>query len=85
MAVESAPMPAWWDPRRSRRTMREAHQLWAFIPHARIAPERAAEFWKRAMELVHEFDELPRSGDTVYGFAVGIYPTDQPILPPEDG
>jgi hypothetical protein len=37
------------------------------------------------MELVHEFDELPRSGATVYGFAVGIYPTDHhPILPPED-
>ena len=23
-----------------------------------------------------EFDQLPRSGDTVYGFAVGVYPTD---------
>src|SRR5262245_12228672 len=62
----------------------EDHQLWAFIRHARISPERAGEFWKRAMELVHAFDELPRSGDTVYGFAVGIYPTDQPTLPPED-
>lgn len=48
---------------------------------------RAAAFssYARAMELVHEFDELPRSGDTAYGFAVGIYPTDQPILPPEGG
>ncbi|MGH3455122.1 MAG: ArsR/SmtB family transcription factor [Nocardioidaceae bacterium] len=62
----------------------EAHQLWAFIRHARISPDRASEFWKRAMELVHEFDELPRSGATVYGFAVGIYPTDYPTLPPQN-
>lgn len=62
----------------------ETHQLWAFIRHARISPERAAEFWSRAMELVHEFDELPRSGATVYGFAVGIYPTHHPTLPPKD-
>jgi hypothetical protein len=32
-------------------------------------------------ELVAEFDRLPRSGETVYGFAVGIYPTDHPTLP----
>jgi DNA-binding transcriptional ArsR family regulator len=62
----------------------QAHRLWAFIRHARISPERAAEFWTRAMELVHEFDELPRSGATVYGFTVGIYPTDYPTLPPTD-
>jgi hypothetical protein len=31
--------------------------------------------------LVSEFDQLPRSGDTVYGFAVGVYPTDHPALP----
>jgi DNA-binding transcriptional ArsR family regulator len=62
----------------------EAQQLWAFIRHARISPKRASEFWARAMELVHEFDELPRSGDTVYGFTVGIYPTDYPTLPPTD-
>ena len=43
--------------------------------------ERRSEFWQRAMELVHEFDQLPRSGDTVYGFVLGIYPTDYPMLP----
>ena len=32
-------------------------------------------------ELVAEFDQLPRSGKTMYGFAVGVYPTDQPTLP----
>ena len=28
-----------------------------------------------------EFDRLPRTGETVYGFAVGVYPTDHPTLP----
>jgi hypothetical protein len=32
-------------------------------------------------ELVGEFDRLPRSGDTTYGFAIGVYPTDLPTLP----
>lgn len=57
-------------------------KLWGFIRHARIAEPQVAEFWERMAELVTEFDRLPRSGDTVYGFAVGIYPTDQPPLPP---
>jgi DNA-binding transcriptional ArsR family regulator len=59
----------------------EAHELWAFTRHARISAERVTEFWQRAMDLVHEFDQLPRSGDTVYGFVVGLYPTDYPMLP----
>jgi DNA-binding transcriptional ArsR family regulator len=61
----------------------ESRQLWAFIRHARIPPERAAEFWNRILEAVHEFDRLPRSGDTVYGFVLGLYPTDYPTLPPK--
>lgn len=63
-----------------------AHRLWSFIRHARITPDRVSEFWERAMELVHEFDHLPRSGDTTYGFALGIYPIpDYPTLSdPED-
>jgi DNA-binding transcriptional ArsR family regulator len=59
----------------------EAHRLWSFIRHARIPPQRAAEFWRRVEPLIHEFDQLPRSGDTVYAFVVGIYPTDFPTLP----
>jgi hypothetical protein len=60
----------------------EAHQLRSFIRHARIPPERAAEFWRKARELIHEFDQLPRSGDTVYGFTIGLYPiSDYPRLP----
>jgi DNA-binding transcriptional ArsR family regulator len=64
----------------------QAHRLWSFIRHARIPPERVAEFWTQAMALVHEFDRLPRSGDTPYGFVVGVYPIpDYPMLPdPEE-
>jgi DNA-binding transcriptional ArsR family regulator len=58
-------------------------QLRAFIRHARIAEEQAAEFWDRIEQVIHEFDRLPRSGDTAYGFAVGLYPMlDYPTLPP---
>ncbi|GAB3591950.1 hypothetical protein GCM10027446_11720 [Angustibacter peucedani] len=56
-------------------------KLWGFVRHARLPEERASQFWERIADLVREFDELPRSGDTVYGFAVGIYPTDHPRLP----
>jgi DNA-binding transcriptional ArsR family regulator len=56
-------------------------KLWGFIRHARISEAQAAQFWKRMAELVAEFDQLPRSGETVYGFAVGVYPSDQPTLP----
>ena len=56
-------------------------KLWGFIRHARITEEQASEFWERMAELVAEFDRLPRSGDTMYGFAVGVYPTDHPTLP----
>ena len=56
-------------------------KLWGFIRHARISDAQASDFWERMAELVAEFDQLPRSGDTMYGFAVGVYPTDQPTLP----
>ena len=56
-------------------------KLWGFIRHARVSEEQMSGFWERMAELVTEFDRLPRSGDTVYGFAVGVYPTDHPTLP----
>ena len=59
-------------------------KLWGFIRHARISEAQASAFWERMAELVDEFDRLPRSGDTMYGFAVGVYPTDQPTLPAAD-
>ncbi len=59
-------------------------KLWGFIRHARISEGQASAFWERMAELVAEFDHLPRSGETMYGFAVGVYPTDQPTLPPDN-
>jgi len=59
-------------------------KLWGFIRHARISEKQASGFWERMAELVAEFDQLPRSGDTMYGFAIGVYPTDQPTLPSGD-
>ena len=56
-------------------------RLWGFIRHARITEAQASAFWHRIAELVEEFDRLPRSGDTMYGLAVGVYPTDHPTLP----
>lgn len=59
----------------------EGGKLWGFIRHARISQDQASEFWNRMAELVDEFDRMPRSGETMYGLAIGIYPTDHPTLP----
>jgi len=59
----------------------EADKLYTTIRHARIPGQAAAEFWKRVEALVREFTQLPRSGDTVFGFAANLYPTDHPTLP----
>jgi DNA-binding transcriptional ArsR family regulator len=61
-----------------------AHQadvLRSTLLHARIPRERAAEFWDRVQALEREFTQIPREGDTVYGFTAGLYPTDHPTLP----
>jgi DNA-binding transcriptional ArsR family regulator len=63
----------------------EADQLRSILRHARIPAENAAEFWERVVDaLTRELAQLPRSGDTVYGFAAGLYPTDYPTLPDPD-
>lgn len=59
----------------------EQGRLWGFIRHARISEDQASQFWDRMTQLVDEFDRMPRSGETMYGFAIGIYPTDHPALP----
>ncbi|MFD6753307.1 ArsR/SmtB family transcription factor [Micromonospora gifhornensis] len=61
----------------------EQGKLWGFIRHARISEAQAAQFWDRMAQLVDEFDRMPRSGETMYGFAIGVYPTDHPTLPRE--
>jgi DNA-binding transcriptional ArsR family regulator len=62
----------------------EQGTLWGFIRHARISQSQASQFWDRIAQLVEEFDRMPRSGEAMYGFAVGIYPTDHPTLPPAE-
>jgi DNA-binding transcriptional ArsR family regulator len=62
----------------------QADTLRSIIRHARIPAERAAEFWRRVFQLTNDFAQLPRSGDTVYGFVAGLYPTEYPTLPPND-
>ncbi|MEZ0068323.1 DNA-binding transcriptional ArsR family regulator [Streptacidiphilus sp. MAP12-20] len=64
----------------------ELGQVRQFIRRARISEGQAAEFWERVEQVIHEFDTLPRSGETVYGFTVGVYPIpDYPTLPPTQG
>ena len=62
----------------------EEGKLWGFIRHARMSQTQASRFWDRMAALVDEFDRTPTSGDTVYGFAIGIYPTDHATLPPAE-
>lgn len=63
----------------------ENRELWGFIRHARITKAQAGAFWEQMAELVRRFETLQRTGDTIYGFALGIYPTEQAPLPPPDG
>jgi DNA-binding transcriptional ArsR family regulator len=62
----------------------EADRLRAILRRARIPADRAAEFWDRVFELTKEFGQIPRSGDTVYAFVAGLFPTDYPTLPERD-
>ena len=60
-------------------------RLWGFIRHARISEAQKEEFWHRMAALVDEFDRLPREGDLVHGFAIGVYPIEgYPQLPGAD-
>jgi DNA-binding transcriptional ArsR family regulator len=53
------------------------------LRYARITGERADEWQDRLMELVHDFTEEERGGETTYGLLVAMYPTDRPHLPDE--
>jgi hypothetical protein len=63
----------------------EADDLRSVLRHIRIPPDRAEEFWERVVALAQELARTPRSGDTVYGFVAGLYPSDHPALPDEGG
>ena len=51
--------------------------------YAWIDQGRAAEFWERVMDLVAEYDQLPRttSGTRAYALLTAMYPTEHPRLP----
>jgi DNA-binding transcriptional ArsR family regulator len=51
---------------------------------ARIPVERAVEFSDRIVDLAEEFLSLPRSGDKVFGYLAGVFPTDHPTFADED-
>jgi DNA-binding transcriptional ArsR family regulator len=67
-AAESAPAHA-------------ADELRCTLVHARIPIEEVRSFWAQVQELARQFAQIPRSGDQVYGFAAGLYPTEAPALP----
>ena len=63
----------------------EADRLSSILRHARVPRELARDFWDRVVVMAGEFAQMPRTGDTVYGFAAGLYPTEYPALPdPKD-
>jgi DNA-binding transcriptional ArsR family regulator len=62
-----------------------ADELRCTLVHARIPIEDVRAFWGEVQQLARRFAQIPRSGDQVYGFAAGLYPTDAPTLPPKRG
>lgn len=52
---------------------------------ARIPERRAHAFAERLGELMMEFAEEPREGETTYALVYGVFPTDRPALPGADG
>jgi DNA-binding transcriptional ArsR family regulator len=58
-----------------------ADELRCLLEHARIPIEEVRNFWAQVQQLARRFAQIPRSGDQVYGFAAGLYPTDAPTLP----
>jgi DNA-binding transcriptional ArsR family regulator len=58
-----------------------ADDLRCTLVHARIPIEEVRAFWAEVQEIARRFSQIPRSGDQVYGFVAGLYPTDAPTLP----
>jgi DNA-binding transcriptional ArsR family regulator len=61
-----------------------ADDLRCTLVHARIPREEVRNFWAEVQEVARRFAQIPRSGDQVYGFVAGLYPTDAPTLPDAD-
>ena len=66
------------------RQAKEADDLRCTLVHARIPIEEVRAFWAEVQEVARRFAQIPRSGDQVYGFVAGLYPTDAPTLPEVD-
>ena len=58
-----------------------ADDLRCTLVHARIPVEEVRNFWSEVQALARTFAQIPRSGNQVYGFVAGLYPTDAPALP----
>ena len=63
------------------RRAKEADDLRCTLAHARIPVEDVRAFWAEVQQVARRFTQIPRSGDQVYGFVAGLYPTDAPTLP----
>ena len=63
------------------RRAKEVDDLRCTLAHARIPLEDVRAFWAEVQEVARKFAQIPRSGDQVYGFVAGLYPTDAPTLP----
>ncbi len=61
-----------------------ADDLRCTLVHARIPIEDVRTFWAEVQAVARRFAQIPRSGDQVYGFVAGLYPTDAPTLPDAD-
>jgi DNA-binding transcriptional ArsR family regulator len=66
---------------RESRPAHEADDLRCTLVHARIPVEEVRAFWTEVQAVARRFAQIPRSGDQVYGFVAGLYPTDAPTLP----
>jgi DNA-binding transcriptional ArsR family regulator len=62
-----------------------ADDLRCLLVHARIPIEEVRNFWAQVQEVARRFAQIPRSGEQVYGFVAGLYPTDAPTLPDPQG
>jgi len=61
-----------------------ADDLRCTLVHARVPVEEVRAFWAEVQAVARKFAQIPRSGDQVYGFVAGLYPTDAPTLPDAD-
>jgi DNA-binding transcriptional ArsR family regulator len=62
----------------------EADRLRSTVRYARVTAAQARNYWRRIEAVTQEFLQLPRSGDTMYALAIGLYPTERPTLPEPD-